>query len=1128
MTVIRNRLLASTVLAGVMAMSAAPVWAQTTPQTPSTLPGVTVTQAQDDDSTQLDEVVVTGSRIRRDPTNAPTPLIQVSREDLLTTGQSTVIDYLATIPALSNSQVPSDATGVLGIGGLSFANLRSLGAGRTLTLVDGRRHVGSAGGSLAVDVDTIPRLLIQDIEIITGGASSVYGADAVSGVLNFVLRKDFEGLEIDASAAMINQDGETSKRVSALLGHNFFDDRLNLYAFAEYEQLDAVNSLDIDWLRNSSGLIGVDADPAAARIDGVYDNQLFRNYVTLQRPRWGQTTLANNQQASMLNDPDVPFATCNSVATAIGGSSTNCFSVDPAKTYVFEGTTARLANFGQRIGNTGINRPNNIGGDGDNPATFSTITRVPESESQRYQVGANFSLTDSVRAFAEAKYVTEDTSFASQPDFYDFILGDNLPNGVYRATPNTANEIGTNYNFFNRQALRIADNAYIPANLRTAIYGNTITTYAPPTANAPSVATGTVAAPFARHTLFGEDRSQISNRELQRYVVGIEGDFDQLAFVKNIDWSLSYTYGQVDVTETETGTDALRVNLAADAVVDSAGLLGTPGAIVCRARLLEFRGRTDPSITLDDYFLPFNDLRDSQVGRDAVAACQPLNIFGKGNQSQAARDYINAEITFTERNEQEDFIGSVAGQLWDFWGAGAIGVAVGYEHRREYTEAVGRDASAAGRALFLNGGPDFPGAEYKSDEVFAELSLPLFRDSWLGEYAELSGSYRYFDYTTAGHGDVYGVNLVYRPTSEFTIKTSFNTSFRAPDLGENFSPLGETFANGFVDPCATANIIVQNAEIRANRVANCTALAAAQGRSFDFNGNTATNVDDFNPVYGSGVSGVTGGNPFLTPEQSESFTFSTVYRPNFIPNLSLVLDYYEIEITDVIAFISAQTAANNCVNGAQLNASACSVIFRNNPGIPFGLGAPATDPIGGFIEGAGNYAALTTRGLDFTALYGLDLEEFTGHNWGRLDYKMAGSWLIEQENFLDPANPNAYTSSRGTTSFPNVRFTSSLTYTPNDIWSVNWTADWQSAQNIARYRDQVVNIENRENQYYDSGNFTRHDFTVRYNVNDTLSMRAGVVNAFDAEQSPAYGQTLQSNFDPYGRRFFIGLNYRPF
>ena len=196
----RTFLLGTSVLAGVLAASTA--MAQE------------ATGSVDTEATQVSEIVVTGSRIRRDPASAPTPLIQVSQEQLVSSGQATVIDYLATIPALSNSQVPSDTTGSgLNDGGLSLANLRSLGSGRTLTLVDGRRHVGSSAGSLAVDVDTIPRLLIQNVEIITGGASSVYGADAVSGVLNFVLKKDFEGLEIDSNYAMINSDGQSSKRV---------------------------------------------------------------------------------------------------------------------------------------------------------------------------------------------------------------------------------------------------------------------------------------------------------------------------------------------------------------------------------------------------------------------------------------------------------------------------------------------------------------------------------------------------------------------------------------------------------------------------------------------------------------------------------------------------------------------------------------------------------------------------------------------------------------------------------------------------------------------------------------------------------------------------------------------------
>ena len=102
------------------------------------------------------------------------------------------------------------------------------------------------------------------------------------------------------------------------------------------------------------------------------------------------------------------------------------------------------------------------------------------------------------------------------------------------------------------------------------------------------------------------------------------------------------------------------------------------------------------------------------------------------------------------------------------------------------------------RLLFMNTGADFAAAEYESKEWFAELSIPLFRDSWMGEYAELSGSYRSFDYTTAGEGDVYGVNLVYRPIQDITFKSSFNTSFRAPNLNDLFAPQS-TFVNQFQD-----------------------------------------------------------------------------------------------------------------------------------------------------------------------------------------------------------------------------------------------------------------------------------------------------------------------------------------
>ncbi|WP_242914539.1 TonB-dependent receptor domain-containing protein [Brevundimonas pishanensis] len=1098
MRISRPRLLASTILVGALAAT-----------------GVSAQQAQpvpaQDQASDLGEIVVTGSRIRRSAANAPTPLIQVTQEEILSTGQTSVIDYLATIPALSNSQVPSDTTGSsLNTGGLSLANLRSLGANRTLTLVDGRRHVGSQGGDLSVDIDSIPRLLIQNVEIITGGASSVYGADAVSGVLNFILKKDFEGLEIDANYGQINDNGEATRRISVLAGKNFFDDRLNIYGHAEYEKIDEVQSLDIDWIRRAPIRLSIDADPTTAPYDGRLDADVFYGVNRLDILPWGQTTLANLQQPSDLTNPNVAYQNCFS-----GGGFTyaaNCYGIMPGKTFVYDGNVARAANFGQRVGNTGINRPYNIGGDGMPLGEVAGYSRIPESESQRYQVGVNYKITDSINLNASAKYVTEDTYMRGQPTFFDI----DLDNSSYAA--DDTNSIWATSAF----DLRWDDNAFLPQNIKDAIAANRIDIYAPPTAGAPGALTGTQALPIARHSLFGPDRSQTNTRDLQRYVVSLNGSHGQAGFMKSFDWDIGYTYGKVEIENIERAVDTQRMALAADAVVDTAGVMGRAGAIVCRSSLLNAQG-----LPVEDK-VRGGDLNDTEYGRQSLAQCTPLNVFGAGNQTAEALQYVDAFVRVEEMNEQHQAIASMSTELWDLWGAGNLGLALGGEWRKESTSALGRSASAGDRLLFLNTGEDFPEVSYESKELFAELSVPLFRDSKLGEFAELSGSYRWADYSTVGDVDVYGVNLVYRPIRDITFKTSFNSSVRVPNLGENFSPYGQTFANGFVDPCATLNIAaLDDQAVKANRIKNCTALAAEQGLSFDFAGATATNTDDFRPNYTSGIAGVSGGNPNLQPEESESFTFSTVLQPRFIPGLTLSLDYYEIRIDKVIASVSADGIAANCVSGAELNPDACGSIFRNNPDIPFGMGAPSGDPIGGFIERSFNYAALETRGLDFGGSYSWDTADW-GKNWGSFDYRLNGSWLIEQKQYLNEADPSDYSELAASVFYPRVRLTSSLTWRPNDIWNVNWTADWQTAQNITRPRDFVNNADARLGDQLDTGNFTRHDLTVRYKVRDDLTLRAGVVNVFDAEQRDILGTTINANFDPYGRRFFVGLNFKPF
>lgn len=1125
----RKHLFGTTVLGGLIAITA-PAYAQSTPS--STGP----------QTTQVEEIVVTGSRIRRDPASVPTPIITVEREALLETGLATVVDYLATIPALSNSLVPSDTTGNnLNDGGLEFANLRSLGSGRTLTLVDGRRHVGSAAGQLQVDVSVIPRLLIQSIDIVTGGASSVYGADAVSGVINYTLRRDFEGLELDANYGELVQGGDAAtRRVSVLAGRNFFDDRLNLYVHGEYEKADEVYSEYINWFRDGRIILGIDADPTNALFgpptDGFYDNAQFYGARRLDRPRWGSTTLANMQRPSPLNNPLVPFQDC------AGGTSTaaGCFNVDPAYTYWYDGANARLANFGQRIGNTGTSRPWNIGGDGEtaNLTAFDQRSRFPEQEAQRYQAGLNFRVNDNITAQLEAKYTTEDAFDVGQASFWDIYIVDAAFNGGGGGgvvnTGLTPGLISGTSAFTTR-----TDNAFLPAIVRNAIRSNTFTRYNAASDLTPdqpgSVRAANVAAPIALHRGFGIDRNQTNNREIQRYVAALEGTYDRVGFIDNFAWDVSYTYGEMNNVNREAGPDAIRFAHAMDSVVDAAGVVnGRPGEIVCRVRLLAAQGRPvaeqNPNTAATVYANPTTN--------PEVAGCVPLNVFGAGNQSTEALNYFSTSIAVRQKNIQENAIATVSGQLWDFWGAGPIGVALGAEWRREFTEGVGRSRDTAGRVLQLNTGADLPGVEYTTNEFFAEVAIPLLQDSWMGEFAELSGSYRTFDYSTAGTGDVYGVNLVYRPISDITFKTSFNTSFRAPQLSENFQPFSQTFVNAFVDPCSTTVIAnftgADAAAVRANRIANCTELARQRGLTYDFAGATATPTDDYLPVYPSGIASVGGGNPTLTPETSESFTFSTVLRPRMVPNLSLVLDYYEIEVKDVIVTPSGQFLADDCVSaGPTLNAATCQFVFRNNPNSNspfdnFRVGGPDGDPIGGFILAPVNRAKLQTRGLDFQVNYRIDAEEMFGWNIGTFDYSLSGLWLIEQKNFLDPTNPAAFTDSTTSVFFPRLEGISRLTWSPNTRLSLSWTLDWLGSQDLLKARDVLAtgNVDTRPTDWWTTGNFFRNDFSVRYRVTDDVTVRAGVTNAFDAEPPPYLG--FASTFDPYGRRFNVGLNWRAF
>jgi outer membrane receptor protein involved in Fe transport len=178
------------------------------------------TSAASDD---VPEVVVTGSHILRRDLEASSPIMTVDSQAIERISNVGLENVLNRMPQFSPRGTQFDtnanqATATTGPG-VSAADLRGLGANRTLVLIDGRR-AQPANASLAIDINTIPTAAVKSIEVITGGASSVYGADAIAGVVNFVLRDDFEGLEIDGQSGITQEGDGAESRLSAAIGKN--------------------------------------------------------------------------------------------------------------------------------------------------------------------------------------------------------------------------------------------------------------------------------------------------------------------------------------------------------------------------------------------------------------------------------------------------------------------------------------------------------------------------------------------------------------------------------------------------------------------------------------------------------------------------------------------------------------------------------------------------------------------------------------------------------------------------------------------------------------------------------------------------------------------------------------------
>lgn len=315
----------------------------------------------------LEEVVVTASRISRGGFEAPTPTTVSSREDIQKTGAANVADYLNTLPAFSGGVTPQQSVRSTQNAGGNFLNLRGIGTNRTLVLVDGRRHVPTSSSGL-IDTNVVPSSLVERIEVVTGGASAAWGSDAVAGVVNIILKKDLEGLELNLEGGRTKyKDGENYK-VSTAYGRSFAGGRGHVTTALEYS--------------NNEGL---DTD---SRREWVQ-----RRYGLVLNPLYA---VGNGQDRLLIAD-NVGLSTA-----ALGGLITS----GPLRGLQFlpNGQT-RQYQYGTYVGTTAM-----VGGDGVNIGAEQTPLSTPLKQGSVYG-RATYDLTDNLQAFLEVSYAYSRTRF---------------------------------------------------------------------------------------------------------------------------------------------------------------------------------------------------------------------------------------------------------------------------------------------------------------------------------------------------------------------------------------------------------------------------------------------------------------------------------------------------------------------------------------------------------------------------------------------------------------------------------------------------------------------------------------------------------------------------------------------
>ncbi|WP_300393516.1 TonB-dependent receptor [Henriciella sp.] len=1029
-----------------------------------------IEEVEETDESRQETVVVVGSLLSRSEYTSISP-VQVIRADVQRDkGLIDATAILQSSPVSAGQQIDASFAGfVLDNGpGATTADLRGLGAGRTLVLVNGRRlsPAGVEGAPSSPDLSLIPSGLVESYDLLLDGASSIYGSDAVAGVINATLRKDFDGLEIDVFRTQPFQGSGEETQINLAWGVN--GDRGFAGFGVEYFDRKTIKLSDRDF-----------SDECSKNVE-VWDDGSIHNEDLTLLPGMGTTDcdiFPLARRASFLpTSPQFPGAT----GTQAPGGRFGFGSL-----YYTPGfSNVGIPNFsesGDAFGNV-------ADGNGDGLADFSfldyTTNGLPRDRSTDLLAGTEqlsffsygeYTLNNDITAYYEASYAQRETSINSgEAQLFPTVSGDNPFN------PCNIDAGGTDCG--------AARNNYYINN-----YGAPL-----------SVFGGDDAVEGINYdvqpivTVLG-DRSGVDVDVAQyRLVGGFKGD---LPFVNPVtgstwDYDVYASYSRSDGNSIRRGIRDDRLQLSLNTTMEDPN---NPGNYICGLDV-DGDGIPDPSGT--------------------PGGCVPVNLFapslyetGFGDfATPEERDYLFGRRTFNTVYEQTILSGVVRGDLVEL-PAGMASAALGVEYRQDSIDSRPDDVAEDGLffGFFSDGGASGSKDLY---EAFAEVEIPVVANA-PGIY-ELTTNFsgRWTEEQFYGSAWTYSGKVGYRPVEWLQASGTIGTSFRAPNVREQFLQPQTGFLT-LSDPCVVPDDAfsigggydpTQDPRDQ-NTLDNCLA-AGIDPTTFAPNGAGNSNFS---------TEIASEGNVNLQEETSDSWTAGLTFEQPWFDDFdfSARVTYYDIEIEDSIAEPSAQFIINDCYTIQPTFPSAfCGRITRD----------PADQSLTFISASPINVNSETAKGLDINLNYN---QEFTigGRNVGIFADLDANHKIERDVTQIDENGVATTTDLLGRFGFVEWTANASLAAEYDDFrltWSTRYIGDAQQPDSDAPGSGVTCLGDEGCRDVDFADEWFSHDLALGY-TGDTFNMTVGVRNVFD-EEPPLV------NYDEYstnGGNVPLGAGYTP-